>query len=341
MRIFRKYFFPGIYGLCVYFTIRVLQDIQLGNKFWHRPFSLNALEICFSLAAGYLAIGLFEKILKYFDQKGQFRLDAKHIFREITILVLSHLVLLNLIFTPLAALTDDGLSLADFIFINTIPNFFAVIYYGLRRYRQYLKQYLASSLELEKIKNNHLETELKFLKAQYHPHFLFNALNSIYFQMDEDINGTKHSIEEFSDLLRYQLYDRHQKVPIPSEIKYLEGFIGIQKLRQDSRLRLTTHFDINLKEQLIYPLLFLPLVENAFKYVGGNYELDITAFLKDRSICFKTQNSMDETRHPSPDSSGIGLENLKRRLELLYPGKHELNIIAGESFMTELKIAYE
>jgi two-component system, LytTR family, sensor kinase len=341
MRFFRKYLFPGLYGLCVYFTIRLLQDSETGIKFWHRAFSQNALEICLSLAAGYLAIGLFEKVLNFYDRKGQSRFDAKKIVREIFILVLCHLILLNLIFTPLSALTDDGLSLADFIFINTIPNFFAVIYYGLRRYQQYLREYLVNSLQLEKITRNNLETELKFLKSQYHPHFLFNALNTIYFQMDEDIPGTKRSIEEFSDLLRYQLYDPHQKVPIGREIGYLEGFIGIQQLRGGSRMRLTSYFDENLKGQLVYPLLFLPLVENAFKYVGGSYELYINASLTGNFIHFKVENSIGIPIYESEDSSGIGLANLKRRLELLYPHKHELTLFSGNSFIAELKIAYE
>ena len=341
MRFFRRYIFPGLYGLSVYFTVRILEDSISGSEFWRRPFSLNALEMGFSMFAGYFAIALFDRVLRYFDRKAGLRFDLKHISWEIFVLIFFHLIFLNLVFTPLAAFTDDGLSLADFIFINTIPNLFAVIYFGLRRSRQYLNKYLASKLQLEKITNNHLETELKFLKAQYHPHFLFNALNTIYFQMDDDIPGTKRNIEKFSDLLRYQLNDRNQKVPVCQEINYLQGFIEIQKLRRDEQLRLFTFFDENLHDQLIYPLLFLPLVENAFKHMGGKYNLDISARLHEDSICFRVENSIDKQNPGSRKSCGIGLENLQRRLELLYPGNHELNIVSGENFITELNIVYE
>jgi LytS/YehU family sensor histidine kinase len=164
---------------------------------------------------------------------------------------------------------------------------------------------------------------LKFLKAQYHPHFLFNALNTIYFQMDEDVTAAKESIEKFSELLRYQLYDQQQTVPVSQEIRYLTNFIQLQQTRSSEKLKLEVVFDERLNGQQVYPLLFLPLVENAFKYVGGDYHIRIEAKVEGPVIRFEVGNGVPE-RILLKKEGGIGLENLRRRLELLYPGRHEL-----------------
>ncbi len=87
----------------------------------------------------------------------------------------------------------------------------------------------------------------------------------------------KKSIEKFSELLRYQLYDQQQTVPVSMELHYLENFIELQKVRSSDKLQLRVHFDGSLKDEQVYPLLFLPLVENAFKYAGGEYHITIEA----------------------------------------------------------------
>jgi LytS/YehU family sensor histidine kinase len=181
---------------------------------------------------------------------------------------------------------------------------------------------------LEKITNDKLQTELKFLKAQYHPHFLFNALNTIYFQMDENVADAKKSVEKFSELLRYQLYDQQQQVSMSQEMEYLKNFIELQKIRASEKLKLNVQLDDKLNGQQVYPLLFLPLVENAFKYVGGDYILSVKVGIHENEIDFSVENSI-ETSPPTlklrrARPNGIGLENLKRRLDLLYPGRHVL-----------------
>jgi LytS/YehU family sensor histidine kinase len=223
-----------------------------------------------------------------------------------------------------------------------IPTLYAIVYYGIVRSSTWLKAYVDNKVQLEKVTNEHLETELKFLKAQYHPHFLFNALNTIYFQMDEDTEGAKRSIEKFSELLRYQLYDQQQQVPVMQEIEYLQSFIDLQKIRSTDKLKLAVDFDQKLNGQLVYPLLFLPLVENAFKFVGGNYEMCVEAKVTDGRIDFKVENSVPQLKQVEKKAGGIGLENLKRRLDLLYPGKHSLTLENnGDHFKAELKLEYE
>ncbi len=188
------------------------------------------------------------------------------------------------------------------------------------RGNSFVRAYIEQKVLVEKIKNDQLLTELKFLKAQYHPHFLFNALNTIYFQMDENVAAAKQSVEKFSELLRYQLYDQQQTVPVSQEIRYLANFIQLQQTRSSEKLILDVHFDETLDGQQIYPLLFLPLVENAFKYVGGDYHLKVVAEVRDSIIRLEVENAVP-AQIPIKKEKGIGLENLQRDMYFALPGK--------------------
>ncbi|MGF7042669.1 sensor histidine kinase [Mucilaginibacter lappiensis] len=343
MRFFQKYIFPALYGLLIYFTIRLLHDTEVNERFWERRLFVNAVEITCSVIIGYTLVYLFGILFRNFDRRRPVQLNYGNVVRELAIVVGTNLLLVNAIYVPMdIALHWNWISLVDIIDINMIPTLYAVIYYGITRSSTWLKAYVDNKMQLEKVTNDHLRTELKFLRSQYHPHFLFNALNTIYFQIDDDASGAKRSIEKFSDLLRYQLYDQQHQVLVSQEIGYLQSFIELQKIRSSERLSLQIVFHPELKEQLVYPLLFLPLVENAFKFVGGDYKLSIEAGLDDEFIILKVENTISLTRKKTNKASGIGLENLKRRLDLLYSGRHQLTINDNSQIFTaELKIPYE
>jgi len=343
MRFFQKYVFPALYGLLIYFTIRLLHDTEVNERFWERRLFVNAVEITCSLIMGCTLVYLFSILFRYFDRSRPVQLNYRNVVRELAIVIGTNLVLVNAIYVPMdMALHWNWISLVDIIDINMIPTLYAVIYYGITRSSTWLKAYVDNKMQLEKVTSDHLRTELKFLRAQYHPHFLFNALNTIYFQIDDDPSGAKSSIEKFSDLLRYQLYDQQHQVPVSQEIGYLQSFIELQKIRSSDRLMLQVVFHPELNEQLVYPLLFLPLVENAFKFVGGDYKLSIAAGLNGEFIILKVENTIPLTRKKTNNASGIGLENLKRRLDLLYFGRFQLNIEDNSRIFTaELKIPYE
>lgn len=339
MNIFWKYIFPPVFGLIIYTSIRLLNDIQGGFQFWKRPFYTNAIEILSVFAVSYLIRFLLEYFIRHFNEEKNLPVTGKTILREFGIVYLACAILLNCTIVPMAAFTDDGLQLNDFVIINIVPVLYVLLYFAIVRGNHYLKAYVDNKLQLEKITNDQLQTELKFLKAQYHPHFLFNALNTIYFQMDENVAAAKKSVEKFSELLRYQLYDQQQTVPIGQEIDYLSNFIELQKVRSSDKLKLQVNFDPLLNGQQVYPLLFLPLIENAFKYIGGDYEMSITAAKSENGIQFEVENSIP-VHSTFVRDSGIGLENLKRRLELLYSEKYELIIQKENSrFLAVLKLS--
>ena len=344
MKFFWKYIFPGLYGLVIYIIIRVINDTIAEDRFWLRDVPTLAIEIFFCIFTGFVQVYLMNRLFKHFDKSLHQSIVYKAMMKELLWVFIVTEVVMNALITPMAALTDDGLSWGDVAVINIIPLLFSFIYYAIVRSNKLLQAYVNNKMLLEKLTNDHLQTELKFLKAQYHPHFLFNALNTVYFQMDENVAEAKKSIEKFSELLRYQLYDQQQTVPVSQEIHYLQNFIELQKVRSSDRLQLDLQFDTALNGQQVYPLLFLPLVENAFKYVGGEYRITIAAKKTGAAIQFSVENSIPDDYNPAvlkkaEKASGIGLENLQRRLELLYPGKHELMTEKrGHSFFASMQL---
>lgn len=340
MKVFWKYVFPGIFGLAVYFTIRVVNDTTTGEKFWERKWQVNAIEIILVVGYAYL----FNKIVLYFVNKFNQRRRlpaASDVLKEfITLFVVSFLATNPLLFF-VHYLIQSPVKWNDFAIANVVVILYVLLHYAIVRGNSFIKAYIEQHLQMEKIKTDNLQTELKFLKAQYHPHFLFNALNTVYFQMDEDVTEAKKSIEKFSELLRYQLYDQQQMVPISRELHYLQNFIDLQQVRSSDKLKLQVHFDSSLNVEQVYPLLFLPLVENAFKYAGGDYRITIEAGREKDWLRFAVANSTPNWIKENTDASrnGIGLENLKRRLELLYPGKHTFTTTKKDNtFFAEIQL---
>lgn len=181
--------------------------------------------------------------------------------------------------------------------------------------------------------------ELKALKTQINPHFIFNTLNNIYSLVYQNSEKALPAIEELSQLLRYSTKDLEKDfIPLEKEIGYLESLIELEKLRIKNPELLIIHKKINFPTLNISPMLLVPFVENAFKhgdFSGKGFTLKIAD--DHQRLQFNLHN-FKKTK--SKDSlSGIGIGNVKKRLEILYPRKHELNIIETETdFTVDLKI---
>ena len=186
--------------------------------------------------------------------------------------------------------------------------------------------------ELERAR---LLAELDFLRAQINPHFLFNAINSIYFLIHKDPRQAGNALLQFSDLLRYQIYDcQTDQVPIEHEIDYLGNYVALEKVRKGPQLQVEFEPTGLLSGYAIAPFLLIPLVENAFKHVSAHVDrpnaIRIELEGQPQRLRLRVWNT-SETRVASTSAGGLGLENLSRRLALLYPGAHHLNITPGES----------
>jgi LytS/YehU family sensor histidine kinase len=189
------------------------------------------------------------------------------------------------------------------------------------------------------------------------PHFLFNAINSIYVLIRKDPGLAEHTLARFSDMLRYQLYDcTTDYIPIEKEITYLENYIRLEQLRKGPMLSIDFEPAPAVRHFSVAPLLLMPLVENAFKFVSSYTDRDnqvrIGLYFSPPEFRFEITNTVDvspagsprENNTPTRSSNagtpgGIGLENVRRRLELLYPNRHVLQIEAArEYYSVSLKI---
>jgi two-component system LytT family sensor kinase len=182
--------------------------------------------------------------------------------------------------------------------------------------------------QVKNIQINQLQTELKYLRNQVNPHFLFNGLNTIYGNIDRNDQKARDILLQFSDLLRYNLYEADVDwVEIEKEAVYLENYVALQRARSDSNLQIELNISIENKSTRIAPLLFIPFVENAFKFSTRdentrNY-IDISLEQRGNQVVFKCANSYEDNGSPN---GGIGYSNVNRRLELLYKDRYTLTI---------------
>lgn len=196
-------------------------------------------------------------------------------------------------------------------------------------YRLILDRVKRDRLEREKV-NENLKTELSLLRSQVSPHFMFNVLNNMVALARKKSDLLEPSLIKLSQLMRYMLYETEDRVTIQREVEYLENYIDLQKQRFGNNVKINTSFLYTDAVHEIEPMLLIPFVENAFKHGVGMIEdpyIDIQMYLADGKLHFKVQNRFVENSEEVKDgASGIGLNNVRRRLNLLYPQKHTLDI---------------
>ena len=200
------------------------------------------------------------------------------------------------------------------------------------------KNWLQTQHRQQLLENEKLETELKFLKYQFNPHFLFNSINSIFFLIHKNPDMASASLAKFSELLRYQLYEcNDQQISLGKEISYLENFIELERLRQNNNVQVGFEADDHLPDNLgIAPFILMTFVENAFKHVSKETDglnwISIKLDIKNNQLELYVVNSTSpDTQTDTLNYGGIGLNNVKRRLDLIYPNQHQLEITPGEN----------
>jgi len=192
--------------------------------------------------------------------------------------------------------------------------------------------------ELEKEK---LNSELALLKNQISPHFFFNTLNNIYSLISINPEDSQKAVLKLSKLMRYLLYEtEHGNIKLSSEIDFMTNYIDLMKLRMSDKFSLSVSFPTEYDDIEIPPLLFIPFIENAFKHgisFRDNSFIDISMTCKKSSISFRCANSITRGNNGlETESRGIGLGNVKKRLELLFQERHDLKIIKSENIFEVL-----
>lgn len=205
---------------------------------------------------------------------------------------------------------------------------------------------ILNTIKKEQLQKQAINTELIYLKSQINPHFLFNTLNNIYSLVYTKAPSAPEAVMRLSSMMRYMLYESNQEtsVSLQRELEYLKDFIGLQQLRYKEKDVVDLRISGNIEGVQIAPLLFIDLVENSFKHSPTKLntgDIRINILIQHHSIVFKCENPVGGNRdNLMEEPGGIGLLNLQKRLQLLYPGKHTLDIDRTEIYFTaSLKIS--
>lgn len=344
MKLNKKNFFIGL-GILLF----LLQPILLPS----RPTSYTEPQFIKELAANILGnciiIVFFFLNYKYFIPKFLF---TKKYF-SYAIIVLVGLVIVLAVpyllfgspeppthddFMPKPPHEDTFFENFRLFFSNVDQTFF--MYFGT----VFFTAFWFERIQSERIKNEKLQAELSHLKLQIHPHFLFNTLNSIYSSAIKKDDKAAESIIVFSDFIRYLLQDSYQKeVSLEKEVHYISNYISLQK----ERLRNTVDIDYvtqgNFSERKIAPLILFTFIENAFKYGVNpeeNSKIKIEIYLLDHEVKLLVSNKIVSIQNG--DSSNIGINNAKERLNIFYPKQHELYISQEQdNFLVDLQIVLQ
>ena len=197
---------------------------------------------------------------------------------------------------------------------------------------------LTKQREVQELKNSVKESELQYLKSQINPHFLFNNINNLYAYAVEKSPRTPEIILELSDVLRYMLYEcKAAYVPLKKELTHLENYIKLSTLQIEGRGTVDTRIQATSQSYRIAPLILSVFVENAFKHSGASQSGDIEIMVEaqvteDHTLQFLCKNTYLQESNTQQLEKGIGLENVKKRLQLLYPEAHQLHIAKTESW---------
>lgn len=220
--------------------------------------------------------------------------------------------------------------LIDNVFLHAFFKvFFGVAFVAIGTLYKIIYDNLKTKSLRQQQENETLKTELSFLRSQVSPHFMFNVLNTLVAKIRQQSDDLEDTVIEISNLMRYMLYDSdEEKVGIKTECEYLKSYIDLQMKRFENSVQITAAVTDDLPDKEIEPMLLIPLVENAFKHGTNSInkpEIDILLNYENEQLNLIVINSKNEISKGSEKrNSGIGLENLKRRLDLLYFQKHSL-----------------
>jgi sensor histidine kinase YesM len=321
--------------LCIKYNLMTLGQ-QLSNEYAYMPFIANTL---------FNILLVYSNIFILFPIYARKRINGlQYASFIVVIVVISGFIkteINNLFSWYYFSVPFSKVSFSELFFTElTIAAFFAIqsILYCA------VKEWIKNSIVNRKLLEEKLTLELKYLKAQINPHFLFNTLNNLYSSaLKNKDDETASGITKLSEIMRYMLNDVNEnEIPLDKEIEYLKSYIDLQKLRFSEKDDILINFDIqgDCSEIKIPPFLFIVFVENAFKY-GINFRkhsfINIRFAVSEKVLKFNINNSVHAKN--DTDTPGLGLKNITERLALLYRNKHKLEIInENNTFNVDLEI---
>ena len=199
--------------------------------------------------------------------------------------------------------------------------------------------------EIASLQSTVVSSQLDFLKSQIHPHFLFNSLNNLYSFALESSKRTPEIILQLSSILRYMLYDcKSERVQLSEEVKFLDDFVRLHELQIEGRGKVSFSVEGDTSNKNIAPLIFVPFIENAFKHsansMSDDIDISISLHIMSSDLHFICRNVYSEQAVVADSAKGIGLQNIVKRLDLMYPSRYELNITSEDKvYLVDLKLS--
>lgn len=310
---------------CVYlsFFIYRVSTFQRGDVDWGRVLTVATIQVSFAMIIGYLNYFLF--LPRFLADKNGWRYLVQFAI-AFTIVITIRIHLERYIIDGYSQ-EEKYLYNPRFLVQVITTNLFIVIFLGMIRFAV---DWFEFESRKKNIENEKLTAELNFLKAQINPHFLFNTLNNLYYLAYTKSPNTPEVIAKLSQMMRYMIYDsNYPQVPLSKEIEYMENYISLERLRLNDQIPINFKVEGDPKTFMVTPLIFITFLENAFKHGVSNNNpkawVNLSIQLKGNECIYEVENSkVVSIKTESEDKSGIGLQNVKRRLELSYPDRYEL-----------------
>jgi two-component system, LytTR family, sensor histidine kinase AlgZ len=325
---------------CVYLSFNLYQVSVFQRRFesfdWSKGITVLALQFVLTLFIAYF--NYFYLLPRFLVRKNWLRYILEFSI-PFAVVVLARVHLHRYII--------DGYTHQDryaysptFIIHSVVITLFIAIFIGFLRFVSDWFEFQATKKEVETEK---LTAELNFLKAQINPHFLFNTLNNLYYLAYSKSPNTTEVIAKLSQVMRYMIHDsNHPRVLLSKEIEYMENYIALEKLRLNDQTTITFNIQGNTAKVKVAPLILITFLENAFKHGITNTSsaswINILIEIVDNELIYVVENSKTNGAEQT-EKSGIGLANVRRRLELLYPRRHELKVEDhADRYYIELKL---
>lgn len=336
-RVFLLHFFFW----CVYLSF-LLYQINYRQRFleetnWRHAAIYLTMQFAFTWVIAYL---------NYFYLLPRF-LERKNVLRYLLEFIVPFAVVITLR-VVLTRYLMDGYTHREMYFYSSLfvvqtvsITLFIVIFVGMLRFAVDWFEFEARKKEVE---NEKLTAELNFLKAQINPHFLFNTLNNLYYLVYTKSDNATEVIAKLSQMMRYMIYDsNHPKVQLDKELEYMHNYIALERLRLNNEIPIRFEIEGETAGIEIAPLIFITFLENAFKHgVSSNRPgawVDIHIGLDGKACNYTVENSKLDISPNADGKSGIGLQNVRRRLELSYPDQYELKTEESpDRYKVQLKI---
>jgi len=325
---------------CVYlsfFLYQISSRRQDWDISWGRVWTIAAIQFTFTILITYLNYFFFLPRFLKNKQLGRYLLEFSVPFA----LIITLRIQVERWIIDGYTRTERYLYSPRFVVQVVIITLFIVIFVGMLRFA---RDWFALESKKKEMENEKLTAELRFLKAQINPHFLFNTLNNLYYLAFTQSPNTTEVIAKLSQMMRYMIYDsNHPRVLLSKEIEYMENYISLEKLRLNDQIPIRFEVHGDPGQVLIAPLILITFLENAFKHgVSNNFAkawVDVQLTINGRECIYTVENSKLPQQALKEGKSGIGLQNVRRRLDLSYPDTYTLKISdQPDQYRIELKL---